>query len=104
MYVIFKKNSKQYQVKLGDVIDIDLVEAEQGSHLIFEDVLFVGGDTPLVGQPLVKGYQVKCEVLGESAGPKITSIKYQPNHTQVRKFGHRQHYTRVKVVEILKTK
>lgn len=105
-YVVFKKGSKQYRVQEGDVIDVDLIQAEKGAKVTFKDVLFVGSDKepPLVGLPSVKDYHVQCEVLGEVAGPKITSVKYQPNHTQVRKFGHRQRYTRVKVVGISKGK
>lgn len=104
-YVVFKQGSKQYRAQEGDVIDIDLIEAENGSKIAFTDVLFVGHEKdPLVGQPSVAGYHVECEVLGRSTGPKITSIKYKPSHTQVRKFGHRQPYTRVKVVGILKGK
>ena len=71
----------------------------------FDEILFVGDDKePLVGLPAVKGYQVKCKVLGNVGGPKIQSIKYKPSHTQVRKFGHRQPYTRVEVVGISKGK
>lgn len=102
-YVIFKRGSKQYRVSEGDIIDIDLVDAEKGSQLKFDEILFIGHENePLVGLPAVKGYHVSCEVVGESKGPKITSIKYKPNHTQCRKFGHRQRYTRVKVVGINK--
>jgi large subunit ribosomal protein L21 len=99
-YVVFKRGSRQYRVKEGDVVDVDLMEAEKGAHVHFDEVLFVGGDEMLVGGPLLEGYSVKCEVIGDAKGPKITSIKYKPSHTQVRKFGHRQHYTRVKVVGI----
>lgn len=102
-YVIFKRGSRQYRVSEGDVVDVDLMDAEKGSHIHFDEVLFVGDEhAPIVGQPAIEGYLVKCEVLGDSKGPKITSIKYKPSHTQVRKFGHRQHYTRVKVLGITK--
>lgn len=104
-YVIFKRGSRQYRVSEGDVIDVDLMDAENGSQVKFDEVLFVGDDhEPQVGLPSVKGWHVNCEVVGESKGPKITSIKYKPNHTQCRKFGHRQRYTRVKIVGISKAK
>jgi large subunit ribosomal protein L21 len=104
-YVIFKRGSRQYRVQEGDVIDIDLIEAEKGAQVTFEEILFVGDEKNLhVGNPSVKDYKIQCEVLGEIAGPKITSIKYKPSHNQVRKFGHRQHYTRLKVVGISKKK
>lgn len=106
MYFIFKKGSRQYRVQEGDMIDVDLLEAEKGSKITFEDVLFVGndGDEAQVGAPGLQGYHVQCEVIGTTLGPKITSIKYRPSHNEVRKFGHRQRYTRVKVVSLSKNK
>lgn len=103
--MIFKRGSKQYRAAEGDILDIDLMDIEKGSQIKFDEILFVGHeDEPLVGLPAVKGYHVDCEVVGEEKGPKVTSIKYKPNHTQCRKFGHRQRYTRVKVVGISKSK
>lgn len=104
MYFVFKQGSKQYRVKEGDVIDVDLLDARDGEEVVFDEVLYAGDAKEPVGSPIVKGYQVKCEVIGEAKGPKVTSIKYKPSHTQVRKFGHRQRYTRIKVVGISKSK
>ncbi len=104
-YAVFKMGSKQYSVKEGDIIDVDLLDAEVGAQVEFADVLyFKGENAPLVGAPIIKGYQVKCEVIGPVLGPKIQFVKYQPNHTQVRKHGARQPYTRLKVVGISKSK
>lgn len=104
-YVIFKRGSRQYRASEGDIIDVDLMDVEKGAQIKFDEVLFVSdGDEAFVGQPAVKDYHVNCEVVGEAKGPKITSIKYKPNHTQCRKFGHRQKYTRVKIVGISKGK
>lgn len=100
-YAVFKRGSKQYRVSEGDVIDVDLMDVEKGARIQFDEVLFVGDEhAPLVGQPTIEGFVVMCEVLGDSKGPKIRSVKYQPNHTQVRTFGHRQRYTTVKVLGI----
>jgi large subunit ribosomal protein L21 len=101
-YVIFKRGSRQYRAQEGDVIDVDLMDVEKGKQVVFDEVLFVGDEKKHVGEPAVKGYHVECEVLGEVAGPKITSIKYKPSHNEVKKFGHRQRYTRVKVTGISK--
>lgn len=100
-YAVFKQGSKQYRVEEGEVLDVDLLQADLGASVEFPDVLFAfDGKSLHVGKPTVKGCSVKCEVVGEAKGPKITSIKYKPSHTTSRKFGHRQHYTRVKVVSI----
>jgi large subunit ribosomal protein L21 len=104
-YVIFKSGSKQYQVRKGDVIDVDLLDAEAGAEVVFDDVLFIAdSNAPVVGAPTVPGCKVTCKVIENVSGPKITFVKYQPNHTQSRKHGHRQWYTRVEVVGISKAK
>lgn len=103
-YAIIKTVGKQYRVKEGDIIDVELLHSDAGSEVKFDEVLFVGAEKDfLVGSPSVKGYHVKGEILSEVSGPKITSIKYKPSHNQVRKFGHRQHYSRVKIVGITKS-
>lgn len=103
LFAIFKQGSKQYRVQEGDVIDVDLMEAEVGSDLVIKEVLFVGDEKkPLVGTPLVANYQVQCKVLGTEKGPKLTFMKYKPSHNQRKTVGHRQAYTRIKVEKIAK--
>lgn len=97
MYAIIKSGGKQYRVKEGDIIDVELLEGELGSSIQFEDVLFFNdGSESQVGGPLVSGCTVNGELLAVVAGEKVTSVKYQPgNH--YKKFGHRQKYSRVKI-------
>lgn len=101
MYAIIKTGGKQYRVAKDDIIEVELLDAELGSNVEFTDVLFyTDGSKATLGEPVVAGCVVKGELLGEATGPKITSMKYKPSHHQYRKFGHRQHYSRVKITEI----
>ena len=79
---------------------MELLKEEVGSNVKFTEVLFVNsGSKAVVGKPSVPGAFVAGELVGYSAGPKITSVKYIPgNHRK--KIGHRQHYSRVKITEI----
>lgn len=105
LYAIIKSGGKQYRVAKDDVIEVELLYAEPGSQVEFTDVLFVcDGSSTKIGKPGVTGYSVKGELVGEVPGPKVVSIKYKPSHHQYRKFGHRQHYSRVKITEIGKGK
>ncbi len=101
MYAIIKTGGKQYRVATGDVIDVELLKAEIGSTVEFQEVLFTNdGAAPQIGQPNIAGLIVTGEVLGNTVGPKVTSLKYTASqHTQT-KWGHRQHYTRVKILAI----
>lgn len=102
MYAIIKTGGKQYRVEKGDIIDVELLEAEEGSEVVFtEDILFFfDGKHSSVGTPFVKKRQVKGKIVGYSSGPKITSVKYKPSHHEYRKFGHRQPYSQVEITEL----
>lgn len=101
MYAIIKIKGKQYRVAQGDVIDVDLLDEQEGT-VEFKDVLFFNnGSAITLGQPFVAGCTIIGEIVdAEVAGPKITSVKYKRSHNQYRKFGHRQHYSRIKIKEI----
>lgn len=101
MWAIIKTGGKQYRVAEGDVIDVELLDAELGSRVEFSEVLFYSdGSDSQVGSPFVSGISVVGELLSIASGPKVTSMKYKPSHHQHRKFGHRQKYSRIKISEI----
>jgi large subunit ribosomal protein L21 len=101
MYAIIKTGGKQYRVKEGDIIDVELLGSEAGAQIEFGDVLFAyDGSKTHIGQPGIPNFLVYGEVLGQVSGEKITSLKYKASHNQCRKWGHRQKYTRVKITGI----
>lgn len=101
VYAIIKTGGKQYRVSKDDVIDVELLnDAELGSKVNFETLFVHDGKNANIGLPNVSGFIVQGELLGFATGPKITSMKYKASHHQYRKFGHRQHYSRVKILEI----
>lgn len=101
MYAIIKTGGKQYRVKVGDIVDVELLGSDAGAQIEFGDVLFAhDGSKTHVGQPGIPDFLVYGEVLGQVSGEKITSLKYKASHNQCRKWGHRQKYTRVKITGI----
>jgi large subunit ribosomal protein L21 len=103
MYAIIRSGSKQYRVKKGDVIHVDLLEAASNREIEFNQVLFVSDSAGAnrVGAPLVKGCSVKAELLDMVKGPKLQAVKYKRRKNQVRTFGHRQKYSEVKITDIV---
>lgn len=100
MYAIFESGGKQYRVEAGDVISVDLLSEEQGANISFGQVLFVDdGEKQHVGAPSCN-FTVKAEILGTVAGPKVRGLKYKKRKQEQRRWGHRQHYTQVKIVGI----
>ncbi len=103
MYAIIKTGGKQYRVKQGDVIDVELLGVEPSNTVEFNEVLFVSdAGSPVVGAPTVLGCVVKGEILGEVKGDKVIAFKYKRRKNYHRKIGHRQKYSQVKITEIVK--
>lgn len=99
MYAIIETGGKQYRVEKDDVIDVELLKADD--KVEFNNVLFLNnGSTTKIGKPHVKGSRVLGELMQEVRGPKIISFKYKKRKNYRKKIGHRQNYLRVKITEI----
>ncbi len=101
MYAIISDRSNQATVRVGDEVLCDLMEAEKGAEITFDQVLLVGGEGEVqLGKPLLKGATVKAQVLGPARGEKLVVFRFRRRKNIRRKAGHRQHYTRVRITEI----
>lgn len=101
MYAIIETGSKQYQVKEGDFIDVELLNGEGSSEVVFSRVLLVNnGNSIKVGKPCVDGVSVKGEIIEQVLGEKLIAFKYKRRKNYHRKKGHRQKYSRVKITAI----
>ena len=101
MHAVIKTGGKQYPVKEKTIVDVELLDGEIGSTFEFNEVLFVSdGSKTHVGAPHVNGYKVVGEIIDCVSGPKIKSMKFKRSHNTRKKFGHRQHYTRVRITAV----
>ena len=101
MYAIIEDHGRQYTVRQGDVIRIDLKDAAENEQLTFDRVLMVRNDSgTTVGTPVVAGAKVRATVVGEIKAKKIVVRKFKRRKNYRRKQGHRQRYTRVRITEI----
>ncbi len=56
MYAVIKTGGKQYSVKVGDVVYVEKLNAEDNSEVTFDQVLAVGEEGSVkVGAPVVEG-------------------------------------------------
>lgn len=101
MYAIIRDRGMQYRVEKGQKVTVSLMDAEPGSQIELDEVLFIGGDQTHVGTPLVEGARVRAEVLRNYKGEKIIVFKYRNKKRYRRRTGHRQEYTELKIAEIL---
>jgi large subunit ribosomal protein L21 len=100
MYAVVRTGGKQYRVAKDSVLKVETLTGDVGSKLTLGEVLMLGGDTPKLGAPLVKGASVECEILEHGQGEKVIAFKKKRRKNTHRKRGHRQHFTKVKVLGI----
>ncbi len=102
MYAVIKTGGKQYRVSPGDSIDVEKLPYEVGERIELDEVLLVAnGPEAKIGQPLVEGVKVKATVTRQARGRKVVIFKYRPSKRYRRKKGHRQHFTRLRIDEIV---
>ncbi|SNY90691.1 LSU ribosomal protein L21P [Cohaesibacter sp. ES.047] len=102
MFAVIKTGGKQYTVSPEDIIKVERLEGEAGETVVFDSVLLVGGEGDAqVGAPLVDGATVAAEILDQGRGRKIIIFKKRRRQNSRRRNGHRQHFTSVKITEIL---
>lgn len=101
-YAIIQLQGKQFQVSEGDQITVDRLDKNEGDKFAITDVLLlVDGDKRKIGQPIVKGVKVNCEVLSNDKGKKIRVAKYKAKSRYRKVKGHRQLQSVLKIVSIV---
>ena len=100
MYAIVRSGGRQHKVAVGDVLNIDKLEAEVGSNVNLTPLMLVDGEAVTTEAKKLDKVSVTAEVLAEIKGPKIHILKYKNKTGYRRRQGHRQELTAVKVTDI----
>lgn len=100
MYAIIRSGGKQSKVSAGDVIDVELLKDDSG-RVTFTPLLVVDGEGRAVtDRARLEELPVTAQVEGEVRGPKLDIFKYKNKSGYRRRMGHRQRYTRLRIVGI----
>lgn len=101
MYAVIKSGGKQYRVEEGQTLKLEKLELPTGESVAFDEVLLVAdGDDIKVGAPLVDGAKVSAEIVSHGRGEKIRIIKFRRRKHSMKRQGHRQWFTEVKITGI----
>ena len=100
MYAIVEAGSKQFKVKVGDLISVENVMGLSGHDVVLPKVLLVSDKELTVGNPYLQKAAVLCEIVNQDKGPKLIIFKYKRRKGARNIRGHRQHLTLLKVKEI----
>lgn len=99
MYAIIVTGGKQYKVEVGSEILVEKLDNEIGTNVQFDVLMMADGDDIRIGTPTLD-VKAQAEVLEHGKGKKVVVFKYKPKKDYRKKQGHRQPYTKVKILSI----
>jgi len=100
MYAVVRTGGKQYRVAVGDEVLVEKLAGEPGDRVVLSDVVFLRDENGIVvGSDLGKAV-VEAEIVGHEKGDKVIVFKFKRRKNYRVKTGHRQLYTRVRIVGI----
>ncbi len=101
MYAVIVTGGKQYKVAEGEYLKIEKLEEATGNSITFDRVLLVAnGEDVKIGAPVVEGAKVTAEVVSQGRHDKIRIIKFRRRKHSMKRQGHRQWFTEVKITGI----
>ena len=98
MYAVIETGGKQYRVSEGDVIEVEKLEAAVGDEVELPVLFTADGDVVTAGKDVT--VKATAEVLGQGKNKKIVVFKYKAKKNERKKQGHRQSFTKLKIVTI----
>jgi large subunit ribosomal protein L21 len=104
MYAVIQTGGKQYRAEPGQTLWVEKLPGSQGDKVTFDQVLLVApgeGKDVQIGKPTVAGATVTGEIVEQGLGEKLVVFKFRRRKNYVRRNGHRQELTAVKIDSIV---
>ena len=100
-YAVIVTGGKQYKVAEGEFLKVEKLEVATGESVIFDRVLLVAnGEEVTIGAPVVAGAKVVAEVVSQGRHDKVRIIKFRRRKHHMKRMGHRQWFTEIKITGI----
>lgn len=99
MFAIIETGGKQYRVSVGDVVDVERIEAAEGASVTLKVLMTGDGSNITVGAE-AESKKVTATVVRQYKAKKVVVFKYKAKKNVRKKQGHRQCYTRIKIESI----
>ncbi len=98
MSAIILTGGKQLSVEKEQVIWIEKIVGNAGDIVEFDKVLMIDGN---IGRRFVPNAKVVGQIIKQGKEKKIVVFTYKAKKNSKTKYGHRQPYTQVKIIDIL---
>ena len=99
MYAVIRTGGKQYRVEEGQVLDVELL-GEPGAQVELTPLLLVDGDSVTSAPDQLGNAKVTATVEDSVKDRKINGFTYKNKSNQRRRWGHRQHKSRIRITAI----
>jgi large subunit ribosomal protein L21 len=99
-FAVIKTGGKQYLVKEGETLSVELLSLKEGDKVDFNPLLLADEAAVKVGKPEVVGAKVVATVVTHGRGEKIKVIKFHRKVRYKKTYGHRQPFTQIKIEKI----
>ena len=101
-FAIIETGGKQYKVSASNILKVEKLNIVKGKKVEFKKVLLVNdGKNTEVGNPTVEGALVEGLVLDNIKDRKILVFKKRRRQNSRKKYGHRQHLSKIQITKIL---
>lgn len=100
MYAIVEVGGKQYKVEPNTYFKVEKLDANVGDKVELPCLLVADGDKVQIATADAKKVNAVCEVLEIGKERKVVVYKYKAKKNERKKQGHRQPYTKLKVLSI----
>mgnify|MGYP003862108311 CR=1 FL=1 len=99
---VIMTGGKQYLVAAGDTITVEKLgdTMKAGEELTFDALMTISGDTVKVGSPTVAGAKVTASFVENGRAKKLVVMKYRPKSRYMKKNGHRQPFSKIKIESV----
>lgn len=99
-YYVVKIKGHQYHVKTGDIIEVEKVNGKKGDKIDIKEILLKKNAKGKVeiGKPYVKNAKMKIEIIDQIKEPKIEIVKFKKKNRYLKRQGHRQLKTKIKIL------
>lgn len=103
MHAVMETGDKQYRVTAGDIVQVEKCVGNVGDKIEIQSLLLLQDEQGVsLDREAFKAAKVVAEILQQGRSRKVLVFKKKRRKNYRRTQGHRQAFTRLKVVEILR--
>ena len=100
-WAVIRTGGKQYKVEVGQTLDVEKLDIEDGKTVTFSEVLLVQDEKNLkIGKPTLDKAKVTAKLVENFKDKKVRVVKFKSKSKYLRTNGHRHQKSKVLIEKI----